>query len=163
MLNPTLFIGLGSTGFNILEKLQEFVLEHYGSASLDIFKYIAIESRDGADIKHSEWGENEISLLKPTIRGTDAIHKAIKSGHKPYLKDWLNQELLKISGGQFTDGASNIRMAGRLILWENWNNISGTINSAYNQITGDDSRNKTELFLETIMADMDNLLMTEDR
>jgi len=152
MINPTLFIGLGSTGLDIIERFQELVLEHYGRASLDIFKYIAIETREAAEVTRSEWGENEIKLLKPVIRGTDAIKASIDSGHKQYLRDWLNPKLLEISGGQFTDGAANIRMAGRLILWENWNNIQRAINNAYNQITGNRNIRETEVFLNNHYA-----------
>ena len=152
MINPTLFIGLGSTGLDIIERFQELVLEHYGRASLDIFKYIAIETRDAAEGTRSEWGESGIKLLKPVIRSTDAIRTSIDSGHKQYLRDWLSPKLLEISGGQFTDGASNIRMAGRLILWENWDSIRGAINDAYNQITGDTNIRKTGDFLRSHYA-----------
>jgi hypothetical protein len=152
MIYPTLFIGLGSTGLDILERFQEMVLEHYGRASLDIFRYIAIETREGAEISRSDWGENEIKLLKPVIRNTDAIKNAIKSDHRQYLAEWLNPELLKIDGGQFTDGASNIRMAGRLILWENWNEIKAAITQAYTQTTSDANIKVTRVFLRNHYA-----------
>ena len=149
MIYPTLFIGLGSTGLNILKQFQELVLEHYGRASLDIFKYIAIESREAAEIERSEWGENEIKLLRPVIKSTDAIKSSIDSGHKQYLKDWLNIELLNIEGSQFVDGASNIRMAGRLILWENWDSIKTVIYDSYSEITSDENKKKTDVFLQS--------------
>ncbi len=152
MINPTLFIGLGSTGLDIIVRFQELVLEHYGRASMDIFKYIAIETREAAEVTRSEWGENEIKLLRPVIKNTDAIRTSIASGHKQYLRDWLNPKLLELSGGPFTDGAANIRMAGRLILWENWDNIKSTINDSYNQITGDKNIRETKNFLKSHYA-----------
>jgi Tubulin like len=148
MIYPTLFIGLGSTGLDILEKFQELVLEHYGKASLDVFKYISIETREAVEVKRSDWGENQIKLIKPVIRSTDAIANGIRSGHKDYLKPWLNQKLLEIDGGQFIDGASNIRMAGRLILWENWDIIKKEINDAYRHISAVQNKNKTTDFLK---------------
>ena len=47
MIRPTLFIGLGTTGTNILKRLRELMSEEYGRAGLPIFRYIAIET-DGA-------------------------------------------------------------------------------------------------------------------
>ena len=47
--------------------------------------------------------------------------------------DWLNPGLLKFAGA-FKAGAANIRMAGRLCLWENWENMRATLNRAYGAI-----------------------------
>lgn len=148
MIYPTLFIGLGSTGLDVLEKFQELVIEHYGRSSLEIFRYIALESRSTAEVRRLEWGNNDIRLLKPVITSTDSISNSIESGHKTYLKEWLNTKLLEIDGRSFTDGASNIRMAGRLILWENWDSVSIAMNEAYNQITSDNNKKSSEVFLK---------------
>jgi hypothetical protein len=75
------------------------------------------------------------------------VYAALRSGGKSYLADWLDPELLKIPGRQFVDGASNIRMAGRLIFWENWESIRIALSSAYNQITADESKSRTRDFL----------------
>ncbi len=148
MLCPALFIGVGSTGLDILERFQELILEHYGRPALDIYRYVAIETREAADVAHPEWGESRVDLIRPVIRNTDALDSALRAGAKPYLRDWLDPELLKIPGRQFVDGASNIRMAGRLILWENWETIRATLSSAYSEITSDESKARTRSFLE---------------
>jgi hypothetical protein len=147
MLCPSLFIGIGSTGLDILERLQELVLEHYGRPALDTFRYIAIETREAAEVKHPEWGESEIQLIRPVVRNTDAIHAAVRAGEKAYLRDWLDPDLLRIPGRQFVDGASNIRMAGRLIFWENWETIRIALSKAFNQITSDQNKTSTREFL----------------
>ena len=147
MLCPTLFIGIGSTGLDILERLQELVLEHYGRPSLDIFRYIAIETREAAEVKHPEWGESEIQLVRPVVRNTDALQAAVRAGSKSYLRDWLDPDLLKIPGRQFVEGASNIRMAGRLIFWENWETVRVLLSTAFNQVTSDENRSLTCDFL----------------
>lgn len=148
MLCPALFIGLGSTGLSILEEFEDLVFEHYGSPSLDVFRYVAVETREGAEVRRPTWGESKIKLLKPIISNTDAIKNMIDSGQRRYYSDWLDQRVLDISGKAFKDGATNIRMAGRLILWENWNLISQELNDAYNQITADANRNNTLVFLK---------------
>ncbi len=147
MLCPTLFIGIGSTGLDILERLQELVLEHYGRPALDVFRYIAIETREAAEVRHPGWGASEIQLIRPVVRNTDALQAALRSGGKPYLRDWLDPQLLQIPGRQFVDGASNIRIAGRLIFWENWESIRMALSTAFNQITSDESKTRTREFL----------------
>jgi hypothetical protein len=155
MINPALFIGLGSTGVRILEHLQKLVLEEYGSATLPIFKYLAIETDEGKKIEIPSWAENEIELIHPVIRNTLAIKDELKRGRKEYLRNWLNEKLLDIPGSRFTAGASSIRMAGRLCLWENWSsgvNILNALVTAKNQITATPNVDKTNTFLREYYA-----------
>ncbi|MCU7805435.1 MAG: tubulin-like doman-containing protein [Candidatus Thiodiazotropha sp. (ex Lucinoma borealis)] len=151
-LSPSLFIALGSTGLDILSRFQELVLEHYGEATLPIFSYVAIETDEKANARPLDWGGNEIRLLTPVIRSTDAIRNALSGGHKEYLREWLNSDLLQIPGGQFTEGASNLRMAGRLILWENWDMISSALSEAHKSITSQSNINETEAYLQSRYA-----------
>lgn len=122
MIRPALFIGLGTTGLNILEHLYDLMLEHYGSkllSELPIFKFVVFETDAGKKASRVEG----IKIEHLTITNTKYINDNI-NGEKKYLKDWLDINLLDISGGKFDDGASNIRMAGRLCLWENWDKVS---------------------------------------
>ena len=147
MISPTLFIGLGSTGLAIIEHLQELLLEHYGRPSLPIFHYIAIETREGVEVKRSEWGANDIELLRLTISNTNFVKRELLAGNRKYLEEWLNPKLLDIPGGEFKAGADNTRMAGRLILMENWTQISTTIKNAKNKINSDINITETRKFL----------------
>ena len=63
MINPTLFIGLGTTGLKILEYLQEMVLEQYGTTKLPIFEYIVIDVDERRRAETPLWGTNEIQVL----------------------------------------------------------------------------------------------------
>lgn len=152
MLRPALFIGIGSTGLSILEKFEDLVFEHYGRPALPIFRYLALETREGAEVRRSEWGLSEIRLLKPVIRNTDAVRNALDAGQKAYLRSWLDPNLLRIPGSQFTDGAGNIRMAGRLLLWENWESTSQALNEAYQQISTTGNKEATMNFLQAHYA-----------
>jgi len=147
MIYPSLFIGIGSTGLEILQQLQELVFEHYGKPSLDVFEYLAIESKETAEVKSTIWGDNHIKLLRPTIGNTDVIARELEKGNKPELDRWLSRELLKLGGRDYKDGASNIRMAGRLILWENWTEIKRSIDQAVAKIKGDPNKASTRSFL----------------
>lgn len=154
MLYPSLFIGLGTRGLEILQELQQLILEHYDRPSLPIFKFIAIETREKAEVKLPGGTKPEIQLIRPVITGTRAIKKAIKDGQKSYLKDWLKLEILDIPGSKFTDGASNIRMAGRLCLWENWTTIKREIDIAYDEINSREKIDETKDILRKRYEDI---------
>ncbi|HAV43462.1 TPA: hypothetical protein DCX15_05550 [bacterium] len=138
MINPALFIGLGSTGTDILEYLQLLVLEEYGVTSLPVFKYLGIETNEShmpkASIGRSDV-KNEIEMIYPTISSTLEIKDKLLSNQRPYLEDWLDEAILDIPGNSFTLGASNIRQAGRLCLWENWAKVAEALNDAKAKVT----------------------------
>lgn len=118
-IRPALFIGLGTTGRDILEHLHDLMLEHYGSytlSKLPIFKFVVFETHEGNSTK-----SKNIELEHLTITNTGYIKDHL--GEKKYLTDWLDVNVLDVSGGKFTTGADNGRMAGRLCLWHNWDII----------------------------------------
>ena len=138
MIKPTLFVGLGTTGTEILKVLRDLMSEEYNTSGLPIFRYVAIETREaetGDNPRHSEDYE-QITVVNATIDETAPIQNKLNSDHPQYnrhLEDWLNPALLnKIQS--FKDGASNIRMAGRLCLWENWEEIRTKLSSARNDV-----------------------------
>lgn len=136
MIKPTLFVGLGTTGTKILKSLRQLMAEEYTRAGLPVFRYIAIET-DG-----DERGEDpslmsterqkdyeQITVISATIDDTGPIRFRLTPGHPlhmPQLAEWLNPQLLDFAQS-FQAGASNIRMAGRLCLWENWAQMQDTL------------------------------------
>ena len=140
MIKPTLFIGIGTTGTNILKMLRELMSEKYENAGLPILRYISIETRE------TETGDNskkfkdyeQIKVINATIDETAPIQNQFdpnqpSSIYQSQLVEWLNPDLLSHIES-FKDGAHNIRMVGRLCLWENWKEILRTLSNAYNQI-----------------------------
>ncbi len=139
MITPTIFVGLGTTGTNILIKLRELMAEEYGHAGLPLFRYIAIETHGEVNVQNINQMDDyeRINLIRATIPNVKPIDLKTTSGeplYNPHLADWLDRELLKIEAGGFMDGASNIRMAGRLCLWENWANVQSTFDNAIRAI-----------------------------
>ena len=139
MITPTLFVGLGTTGTNILIKLRELMSEEYGHTGLPLFRYIAIETHGEVNVQNTNQMEDyeRINLIRATVPNVRPIHLKLTSGeplYDPHLVDWLNPDLLNIEAGSFMDGASNIRMAGRLCLWENWPDVARIFKSAIGSI-----------------------------
>lgn len=143
MINPSIFIGLGSSGTDILEHLQLLVLEEYGVPSLPIFKYIGIETNQSHMPQVPPGVKNEIEMIYPTIHSTLKIKDALMEGERSYLEDWLDEAILDIPGNSFTLGASNIRQAGRLCLWENWSKCTEAFNDAKAKVTNNTNIRQT--------------------
>lgn len=160
MINPALFVGLGSTGLRILRKLQDLVLEEYGVRSLPIFRYVAILMEENSDqvLDVKRDSTSQIVLLHPIVPSTNAVRLAIAKGERKYY-DWLDTSVLDIEGGMFSDGAGLIRTAGRLSLWENWQSLAAdrvkpgctaALQMAHNQITANPNRTLTTNVLTEI-------------
>ena len=136
MIKPTLFVGLGTTGTKILKSLRQLMAEEYTRAGLPVFRYIAIET-DGDErgedpsLKSTERQKDyeQITVISATIDDTGPIRLRLTPGHPlhmPQLAEWLNPQLVDFAQS-FQAGASNIRMAGRLCLWENWAQMQDTL------------------------------------
>ena len=151
MIKPTIFVGLGTTGTDILKTLRELMSEEYKESGLPIFRYISIETKD------SETGDNskkfkdyeQIKVVNATIDETTPIRNRldpIQPYYNQHLAEWINPDLLN-QIQNFKAGASNIRMAGRLCLWENWEQIRRTLASAYAYVIEDKNKRETSRIL----------------
>ena len=151
MIKPTIFVGLGTTGTDILKTLRELMSEEYKKAGLPIFRYVSIETKDtetGDNSKHSEDFE-QIEVVNAIIEGTTKIQSQLEPNqpsYSPELAKWLNPNLL-YQIQSFKDGASNIRMAGRLCLWHNWDKIRRTLAQARGHIIEDSNKRRTSSML----------------
>ncbi|MBS1914405.1 MAG: hypothetical protein JST22_20620 [Bacteroidetes bacterium] len=149
-LRPTIFIGIGTTGLEMLRAFRRFVYETYEIPQLPIFKQLVIETREGI-IDTDSWfpvlhPSERIEIVPAVIRNLNAVRDRIDRQHQNYdqaLADWLPEDLLNIQGNQFVNGASNIRAAGRLCLWMNWREIDQAIESALNTVIAKDNRDAT--------------------
>ena len=140
MIKPTLFIGLGTTGLKILKSLRQLMFEEYGQEGLPIFRYVSIETDSGIDGTDDSLID-EIQVVRATIPVTAPISDKLDPNQPAYnehLEKWLNPGLLDFVAA-FTEGAANIRMAGRLCLWENWAVVNNTLANALTAIKAPDT------------------------
>ena len=158
MIKPTLFVGLGTTGTKIIKNLRQLMFEEYGHAGLPVFRYIAIETdgdEKGEDpelrLTNQMQDFERIEVISATIQNTAPIYNKINLNHTQYnshLADWLNPELLKVETHSFETGAKNIRMAGRLCLWENWTEMQQKVENARDAIIAQDTTEKAQDLLK---------------
>lgn len=158
MIKPTLFVGLGTTGTKIIKSLRQLMFEEYGHAGLPVFRYIAIET-DGAEkgedpelpLTNQIQDFERIEIVSATINNTTPIYNKINPNSTKYdsnLADWLDPEVLKVETHSFETGAKNIRIAGRLCLWENWKQMQDKVESAYDAIIAQDTTQKAQDLLQ---------------
>lgn len=183
-IRPTLYIGLGTTGTEILDNLRERNFQEYGRAGLPIFRYVSIETDRGNTGKFSPIDDADRvefdspddqsvprilrsgltphsyernRVIHTTISDRETIRGQITPSNrlsfKEHLADWLDERILDSAAVKFGGGgAGNIRMAGRLALWENWNkdgkSVKPILRNAYFEIREPERRNNARDILK---------------
>ena len=151
-IRPTVYVGLGTTGKDILNYLRELNYQEYGRAGLPIFRYISIETDSSSDgtapgIEMSnDLTPYELNkVITTTIQSTQPIYEKLKPNSRRYnkhLAEWLDEEILNAPATIRSGGAGNLRMVGRLSLWENWNQqmrVQQHLREAYDTVCEDEN------------------------
>lgn len=142
-VSPTLVLGLGGTGKEVLLRLRRLIVERFGSLKeLPCVEFLHIDtdqqqtSKEQYDLKS---GDDAI-YKKVMFQPSETIPLTIEGGTNryishidkyPHIKRWF-QHRGKIAGlGDLGQGAGQIRMASRLSFFHqsNFNKIANTLNS----------------------------------
>jgi hypothetical protein len=145
-LTPTVLIGLGGSGGEVLLRVRKKIFERSEkrtSEGLPIVSYVFIDT-DKSD-KHVAPSYLESKFkFKPyeEVRATIANYSRIlDSLHQyPYIHPWLYPELPRLPGQNLDDGAGQIRPYSRMAFFENFNAIRDAIVSAVGRASGVESR-----------------------
>lgn len=179
-IKPTVYVGLGTTGMEILNHLRRLNHQEYGEAGLPIFRYVSIETDAGKTGIDPQIDDNRIvfgyedgvpknfggghpprpyevnEVIHTTLSGPEPIRARVNSPDSPifdeHLASWLDVRILDSPAVNGGSGAGNIRMAGRLALWENWNKgsyVGLSLSSAYNTVRRQENRQRAEHILKT--------------
>lgn len=151
-IRPTLYVGLGTTGTDILNHLRGLNRQEYGRAGLPIFRYVSIETDSSSDgtIPQIDMQSNlesyEVNkVITTTIPNTQPIYERLKPNSPRYnkhLAEWLDEKVLGAPATTHSGGAGNLRMVGRLSLWENWNQrmrVQRHLREAYDTVCEDEN------------------------
>lgn len=121
-IHPTVVIGLGSTGKNILANVERYLYEVLGAEHLDVFRLIVFETAtDSAVPGHALTGTGHVPVVDIQVGNIGAAYRG--------MQDILGSDFdscpakLRIEG----PGAGNMRAGGRLMLFENMEKVHDVI------------------------------------
>ncbi len=156
MIIPSLFVGLGTTGTDILIEIRRLIFEEFGVPGLPMIKMVALETNNNKgttdrniNIDYSV-PYHKIDMIHIGIPSTTHI-KQMLDPHSPTfhpgLNEWLDPEVLR--NMSYSSGAGQIRMAGRLCLWQSWNSVQEQLTRALTSLRAKENREETIKILES--------------
>jgi hypothetical protein len=143
---PTILIGLGGTGKEVLLRIRRQFVEKYGNLnSFPIVSYLYIDtdnapSEESGIARERDFLINDIDF-QPSEKVFNPVNPAdyiYRINELPHIKPWLNTTGEIANLGTMNTGAGQIRPAARLAFYHNFDEISSKLLSAKSLIT--DSR-----------------------
>ena len=143
---PTILIGLGGTGKEVLLRIRRQFVEKYGSINdFPIISYLYIDTDNAPSEESGIARERDLLINDIDFQPSEKIFNPVNPSdyiHRihdvPHIKKWLNTtaEIAKL--GTMNTGAGQIRPAARLAFFHNYDEITAKLSSAKSKIT--DSR-----------------------
>ena len=125
-------IGLGTTGLNIVEELQQFHYQFTGENKSNKVEYIYCETNISAQSQSTAKGNSSIISVPISLTDMAAKIPALKS--QQISNEWIPEVNSALAGSPGAGGQSSY---GRLALWMNWNNVQSAITNAWQKVKGD--------------------------
>jgi len=149
-IKPSLFIGLGTSGAEILGHLQELIVQEYLVEGFPVTRLLSFvtEESDGRVLRHAS-REQVFHLTVPStqvVRG-EITNPATNAGRA--LAAWLPKEVC-VNATQFLNGSNGMRAAGRLQLWRNYNKMREKIAANVLACTSQPSRQAAVEYLRRL-------------
>lgn len=151
-LMPTIIIGLGGTGKEVLLRIRRQFVEKYGSINdFPIISYLYIDtdnapSEESGIARERDYLINEIDFqpaekIFHPVNPSDYIYRI---QDVPHIKEWLSTtgEIAKL--GTMNTGAGQIRPAARLAFFHNYDEIVSKLTAAKSRITDSRSINQVK-------------------
>ncbi|HMS66431.1 MAG TPA: tubulin-like doman-containing protein, partial [Ignavibacteria bacterium] len=145
-LMPTIIIGLGGTGKEVLLRIRRQFVEKYGSISeFPIISYLYIDTDNAPSEESGIARERDFLINEIDFQPSEKIFHPVNPSDYiyriqdvPHIKEWLSTtgEIAKL--GTMNTGAGQIRPAARLAFFHNYDEIVAKLTSAKSKIT--DSR-----------------------
>ncbi len=138
-MTPTVVIGLGGTGKELLIKIRRMIVESYGSLdSLPIVSFLHVDTEQNAKVSEPQVVLKQDISLRPSEQVWAKVEdaKAIlnKLSAYEYLAEWFPSQLKGTDS--ILAGAGQIRALGKLAFTLNYQTIRTNFNNAKAQIVG---------------------------
>jgi hypothetical protein len=146
-IRPTLLIGLGGTGKEVLRRLRRMFYEKYRVAGLPIMEYLWFDT----DIRNQSLSgevpdelDRRIDLTAPQkidgrVQPEELAGYRLNKNAYPHIWDWLPSELDALPDNAITQGAGQIRSFGRLAFFHHYARIRDAIDRLGSKVTAQEA------------------------
>jgi hypothetical protein len=136
-VRPTLILGLGGTGQEVLSSTKRELIERFGSLP----PFVKILALDSTGQVENQFELGEFLNLNPG--GINSKVKAIKEGRYPNIAEWFSTD---IALGDFSTGAAGLPMIGRLMYHFSHGKVKGKLEAIFRELTDDQMAETIEIW-----------------
>ncbi len=138
-MTPTVIVGLGGTGKEIMIKIRRMIVETYGTLDdLPIVSFLHLDTEQNAKVSESQVVLKQDISLRPVeqvwTKVEDAKSLLNQLNSYPYLAEWFPAQLKGTDS--ILSGAGQIRALGRFAFAVNYQQIKSSFSNAKNRIRG---------------------------
>ncbi len=139
---PTILIGVGGTGNEVLARVRRLVEETYGSLkNFPIISFLVIDTDKEYKLNNPGAGgtpfkDNEKYFAK--VSGNEVENIMSNMGNFPWIESWFPNELER-NMTALEAGAGQIRACGRFAFFCNYHKIKQSFNAACDRVKGHDN------------------------
>lgn len=151
-LMPTIIIGIGGTGKEVLLRVRRQFVEKYGSINdFPIISYLYIDTDNAPSEESGVARERDYLINEIDFQPSEKIFNPVNPSDYiyrihdvPNIKEWLSTtgEIAKL--GTMNTGAGQIRPAARLAFFHNYDEIVSKLTAAKSRITDSRSINQVK-------------------
>lgn len=158
-IRPTVLIGLGGTGKEVLRRLRRMFYEKYRMPGLPVMEYLWFDT----DIRNIDIMENETDLLDRRIdfSASEKVDGRVmpqafegyrnNRGLYPHIWEWFPEDLDFLPSAFITQGAGQVRPCGRLAFFHHYTKLREELGRKIERVLSADAQTK----MRSIFRDYD--------
>lgn len=131
VFRPTVVIGLGGTGYEVVLKLKKRFIDVYGSVP-EIIQFLSIDTTENIQEREKSPDGNKV-VLEPNELYAISVANPSRLPSNEHIDEWWPRQ---IPVSAIINGAGQIRARGRLALFAKVGDINSLIGQAINKVRG---------------------------
>lgn len=133
VFRPTVVIGLGGTGYEVVLKLKKRFIDVYGSVP-EIIQFLSIDTTENIQEREKSPDGNVVYLEPNELYAISVANPScLVGGRNEHIDEWWPKQ---IPSHGICNGAGQIRARGRLALFAKVGDINSLIGQAINKVRG---------------------------
>ena len=140
---PTVLVGVGGTGAEVLSRMRRLIEESYGSLEkFPIVSFLWIDTDQGYKVNDLQAAGSPLQDHEKhwaNVSGNEVRNIMSDMGRFPWIESWFPQELER-SINALEAGASQIRAYGRFAFFYNYTKVRDRFNEACSRVKGHESK-----------------------